>query len=94
LFELLVDFCSIHSIIFVVGVGLAYCVRHLKHLLTCFNISIYRNYLLGDTLEQRLFEAVNAAFVEIDKVSGQFDPGQYINFIVTNILTSMCFGEK
>jgi hypothetical protein len=50
--------------------------------------------LQGDALEHRLFDAVNAAFVEIDKISGQFDPGQYINFIVTNILTSMCFGGK
>ncbi|XP_060564491.1 steroid 17-alpha-hydroxylase/17,20 lyase-like [Ruditapes philippinarum] len=53
-----------------------------------------RQYLQGDALEHRIFDAVETAFVEIDKISGQFDPEQYINFIVTNILTSLCFGGK
>jgi hypothetical protein len=55
---------------------------------------LYRQYLQGDALEHRIFDAVETAFVEMDKISGQFDPEQYINFIVTNILTSLCFGGK
>jgi hypothetical protein len=51
--------------------------------------------MLGDSLENRIFDAVETAFVEIDTVSsGPFNPEEYINFIVTNILTSLCFGGK
>ncbi|XP_053404456.1 steroid 17-alpha-hydroxylase/17,20 lyase-like [Mercenaria mercenaria] len=53
-----------------------------------------RYYLQGDALEHRIHDAVEMAFVEIDKVSGQFDPADYINFIVVNILTGLCFGGK
>ncbi|XP_060566927.1 steroid 17-alpha-hydroxylase/17,20 lyase-like [Ruditapes philippinarum] len=54
-----------------------------------------REFMLGDALENRIFDAVETAFVEIDKVSsGPFNPEEYINFIVTNILTSLCFGGK
>ena len=48
----------------------------------------------GDALEHRISDALETAFVEIDKVSGQFDPELHINFIVTNILTGLCFGGK
>jgi hypothetical protein len=47
-----------------------------------------------DALEHRIVDAMKTAFVEIDKITGQFDPGQYINFIILNILTGLCFGGK
>jgi hypothetical protein len=48
----------------------------------------------GGALEHRIFDAMKTVFVEIDKVTDQFDPEQYINFILCNILTGLCFGGK
>lgn len=48
----------------------------------------------GPALEHRIHAALEAAFEEIDKhVGGRpFDNTEYINFIVGNILTGLCFG--
>lgn len=51
-----------------------------------------RYYMQGDALEHRINDALERAYIEIDKISGEFDPSEYINFIVVNILTSLCFG--
>ncbi|KAL4220119.1 hypothetical protein ACF0H5_020530 [Mactra antiquata] len=53
-----------------------------------------RHYMQGDALEKRINDALETAFIEIDKVTGEFDPAEYINFIVVNILTGLCFGGK
>ncbi|XP_053400359.1 steroid 17-alpha-hydroxylase/17,20 lyase-like isoform X2 [Mercenaria mercenaria] len=53
-----------------------------------------RYYMQGDALEHRIHEAVKTAFDEIDTISGQFDPVEYINFIVVNIITGLCYGGK
>ncbi|XP_045200320.2 steroid 17-alpha-hydroxylase/17,20 lyase-like [Mercenaria mercenaria] len=53
-----------------------------------------RHYMQGDALQNRVHDAVETAFFEIDQLSGEFDPSEYITFIVGNILTGLCFGGK
>ncbi|XP_045201678.2 steroid 17-alpha-hydroxylase/17,20 lyase-like isoform X3 [Mercenaria mercenaria] len=53
-----------------------------------------RHYMQGDALQNRVHDAVETAFVEIDHISRVFDPAEYINYIVGNILTGLCFGGK
>ncbi|XP_060575780.1 cytochrome P450 1A1-like [Ruditapes philippinarum] len=48
----------------------------------------------GNALQTRVHEAMKTTFVEVDKLQGEFDPVEYINFIVGNILTGFCFGGK
>lgn len=50
--------------------------------------------MLGDALEIRVHDAVETAFAEMDKISGPFDPAAYINFMIGNIVTGLCFGGK
>ncbi|XP_060557494.1 steroid 17-alpha-hydroxylase/17,20 lyase-like isoform X2 [Ruditapes philippinarum] len=53
-----------------------------------------RHYMQGEALQLRIHDAMETAFVEVDKVKGAFDPAEYINYIVGNILTGLCFGGK
>ncbi|XP_053404194.1 steroid 17-alpha-hydroxylase/17,20 lyase-like isoform X2 [Mercenaria mercenaria] len=53
-----------------------------------------RHYMQGDALQNRVHDAVETTLFEIDQLSGEFDPSEYINFIVGNILTGLCFGGK
>ncbi|XP_060558642.1 steroid 17-alpha-hydroxylase/17,20 lyase-like [Ruditapes philippinarum] len=53
-----------------------------------------RTYMQGNALQDRVHEAVSTAIIELDKVRGEFDPEPYINFLVGNILTGLCFGGK
>lgn len=50
----------------------------------------------GPALEQRVHAALDTAFEELDKkLDGTpFNNAEYINFIVGNILTGLCFGGK
>jgi hypothetical protein len=48
----------------------------------------------GDALQLRVHDAMETAFVEMDKVKEEFDPSEYLNYIVGNILTGLCFGGK
>jgi hypothetical protein len=48
----------------------------------------------GEALQLRIHDAMETAFVEVDTVKGEFDPTEYINYIVGNILTGLCFGGK
>lgn len=48
----------------------------------------------GDSLENRISDAVVTVFDEMDKEIGEFDPENYVNFIAVNILTGICFGGK
>lgn len=53
-----------------------------------------RSYMQGDALQRRVHDAIETAFEEMDKISGPVDPKEYLNFIVANILTGLCFGGK
>ncbi|XP_060575779.1 steroid 17-alpha-hydroxylase/17,20 lyase-like [Ruditapes philippinarum] len=53
-----------------------------------------RHYMKGDALQLRVHDAMETAFVEMDKVKEEFDPSEYLNYIVGNILTGLCFGGK
>lgn len=48
----------------------------------------------GNALDNGIHDAVTTAFEEMDKETGEFDPAEYIDFIVANILTGFCFGGK
>ena len=50
--------------------------------------------MMGEALEDRVHNAVSTAIVELKREKGPFDPECYINFIVGNILTGLCFGGK
>jgi hypothetical protein len=41
-----------------------------------------------------IHDVVKTVFEEVDAIAGEFDPHDYINFIVGNMLTSLCFGGK
>ncbi|XP_053404200.1 steroid 17-alpha-hydroxylase/17,20 lyase-like isoform X2 [Mercenaria mercenaria] len=51
-----------------------------------------RQYMQSDALQTLVHDAVKTAFSEIDQLSGEFDPSEYVNFIVGYILTGLCFG--
>ena len=51
-----------------------------------------RQYMQGDALEERVHTAVKVIFDEMKQETKPFDPVNYINFIMGNILTGMCFG--
>lgn len=53
-----------------------------------------RYYMMGEALEERVHDAVFTAIEELKKETGPFDPEDYVNFIVGNILTGLCFGGK
>ena len=57
-------------------------------------VYIFRHYMMGEALDDRVHDAVSTAIVELKKETGPFDPAGYINFIVGNILTGLCFGGK
>ena len=50
--------------------------------------------MMGEALENRVHDAVSTAFVEMKKEAAPFDPKCYINFIVGNFLTGLCFGGQ
>ena len=50
--------------------------------------------MVGEALENRVHGAVSTAIVELKKESAPFDPKCYVNFIVGNILTGLCFGGQ
>ena len=50
--------------------------------------------MIGEALEERVHDAVSTAIIELKKETGPFDPEDYVNFIVGNILTGLCFGGK
>ena len=50
--------------------------------------------MMGDALEERVHDAVAVVFDELKKHKGSLDPENYVNFIVGNILTGLCFGGK
>ena len=54
----------------------------------------FRHYMQGEALEERIHDAVSVVFEEMKKEKTSFDPTMYINFIVGNILTGLCFGGK
>ena len=58
--------------------------------------SIFRHYMQGPALENRLKSALESAFEEMDKhLDGQpFDCAEHVNYIVGNLLTGLCFGGK
>ena len=51
-----------------------------------------RHYLKGDALEGRLHSAINSTFDLMKRESKPFDPANYVNFIMGNILIGICFG--
>ncbi|KAL4220212.1 cytochrome P450 2 subfamily U member 1 [Mactra antiquata] len=53
-----------------------------------------RHYMQGDALENRINDATSTAFEVIDKINGEFDPEEHVNFLIGNILTGLCFGGK
>ena len=53
-----------------------------------------RYYMMGEALEERVHDSVSTAIEELKKETGPFDPEDYVNFIVGNILTGLCFGGK
>lgn len=53
-----------------------------------------RHYMQGTALETMIHDVVKTVFEEVDAIAGEFDPHDYINFIVGNMLTSLCFGGK
>lgn len=53
-----------------------------------------RHYMLGQALEERVHDAVEVVFEELIKQKEPFDPVDYINSIVGNILIGLCFGGK
>ena len=48
----------------------------------------------GEALEGRVHDAVSVIFEEMKKETKPFDPELYIDFIVCNILSGLCFGGK
>lgn len=50
--------------------------------------------MMGEALEERVHDAVSTAILEMKKETGPFNPEVYIDFIVANMLTGLCFGGK
>ena len=50
--------------------------------------------MMGQALEERVHDAVSTAIEELKKETKPFDPENAVNFIVTNILTGLCFSGK
>ena len=48
----------------------------------------------GDALEKRIHQAAEAGLKEMEKEKGPFDPKEYINFIIGNILMGLCYGGQ
>ncbi|KAL4226039.1 hypothetical protein ACF0H5_014027 [Mactra antiquata] len=53
-----------------------------------------RHYMQGDALEKRIYEAINEIYKVIEKQNADFDPADCINYLITNIMTGICFGGK
>ncbi|KAH3693893.1 steroid 17-alpha-hydroxylase/17,20 lyase-like isoform X2 [Dreissena polymorpha] len=52
-----------------------------------------RQLMQGPALEQRIHNAMVTVFAEMDKIVGKpFEPAEYINFAIGNILMGLCFG--
>ncbi|KAL4229507.1 hypothetical protein ACF0H5_012547 [Mactra antiquata] len=58
------------------------------------SVKALRHYMQADALNERVTDAVSEAFKVIDNIKGEFDPMGYMNFIVTHILSGLCFGGK
>ena len=48
----------------------------------------------GQALEDRVHDALATVHDEMKKEQKPFDPGNYMDFIVGNILIGLCFGGK
>lgn len=55
-------------------------------------VKALRHYMQGDALEERLHTTINTIFDLMKQEKQPFDPEKYINFIMGNILTGICFG--
>ncbi|KAL4220455.1 hypothetical protein ACF0H5_020856 [Mactra antiquata] len=63
-------------------------------LLRRLSVKALRHYMQADALNQRVQDAVSEVFKAIDNIKGEFDPSDYMNFIVAHILSGLCFGGK
>ena len=50
--------------------------------------------MMGEALEERVHDAAVTVIDELTKQKEPIDPENYVNFIVGNILTGLCFGGK